>query len=115
MRGPISDIGKQTVSRFNVCKKNRFRPFRFQQTNMIFDNSLEEEEEDTQKESNQIKEQTTSTKSKMKNILFYNSYFNMPSYEFGFGNQPFIDAKCPVTDCFTTDQVSLLGLSFKCK
>ena len=37
----------------------------------------------------------------------------MPSYEFGFGNQPFIDAKCPVTDCFTTDQVSLLGLSFK--
>ena len=71
-------------------KKTRFRPFR-------------------------IKEQTTSTNSKMKTILFYNSYFNMPSYEFGFGNQPFIDAKCPVTDCFTTDQVSLLGLSFKCK
>jgi alpha-1,3-fucosyltransferase len=58
-------------------------------------------------------ENQNSTNSGTKYILFYNSYFDLKDYEFGFGNQPFVDANCPVTDCLTTDQASLLGVSLK--
>ena len=34
----------------------------------------------------------------------------MIDYQFGFGHKPFIDANCPVTDCLTTSNKSLLGM-----
>jgi hypothetical protein len=47
-----------------------------------------------------------------KTILFYNSFFGRNDFYFGFGHQPFVDAKCPVYNCFTTDNKTLLGKKF---
>jgi hypothetical protein len=44
-----------------------------------------------------------------KNILFFTSYFDQANFEFGFGQQPFFDFGCPVTNCYTTNNKSLLG------
>ena len=46
---------------------------------------------------------------KQKKILFFTPYFSLLDWQFGFGNQPFIDFQCPVTNCFTTNNRSLLG------
>ena len=39
-----------------------------------------------------------------KKILYFTSYFGMHDWMFGFGNQPFLDHKCPVTNCFITNK-----------
>ena len=44
-----------------------------------------------------------------KKILFYTPYFDKEDYEFGFGHQPFLNHSCPVHNCFTTNNKSLLG------
>jgi hypothetical protein len=46
-----------------------------------------------------------------KKILFFTSYFHMPNYQFGFGQRPFFDYGCPVTNCYTTNNKSLLRKS----
>ena len=43
-----------------------------------------------------------------KTILFYNPYFYMPDYNFGFGREPFVKYGCAVTNCLTTNNHSLL-------
>ena len=44
-----------------------------------------------------------------KKILFYTPFFTSEDYEFGFGHQPFLNHSCPVHNCFTTNNKSLLG------
>ena len=39
-----------------------------------------------------------------KKILYFTSYFGMHDWMFGFGNQPFLDHKCPVTNCYITNK-----------
>ena len=48
----------------------------------------------------------------LKTILFYTPYFHMIDWQFGFGQQPFIDYGCPVTNCYTTNQ-QILGKIYK--
>ena len=44
-----------------------------------------------------------------KKILYFNNYFHLTDWRFGFGNEPFISAKCPQTNCFVTNNRKLLG------
>ena len=42
----------------------------------------------------------------LKSILLWNSWYRTDSiYSFGTGHQPFIDAKCPVSDCFISNNL----------
>ena len=47
--------------------------------------------------------------SKAKKILYYTSFFGAKDFDFGFGNEPFIERKCPDTNCYTTNNKTLLG------
>ncbi|XP_032782993.2 alpha-(1,3)-fucosyltransferase C-like [Daphnia magna] len=49
--------------------------------------------------------------SKPKIILFWNTFHNQTDMMFGFGQQPFIDAGCQITNCLTTDDRSLFSQS----
>ncbi|KAK2158574.1 hypothetical protein LSH36_167g05045 [Paralvinella palmiformis] len=42
-------------------------------------------------------------KPRLKTILFWNTFFTAPDFRFGFGHQPFLEAKCPVHTCRTTN------------
>ena len=42
------------------------------------------------------KAETTTT---AKTILYWNQYWDFPSFQFGTGHQPFLDAGCPVSNC----------------
>ncbi len=44
-----------------------------------------------------------------KKILFYNDFFKREDFWFGLGNDPFERRNCPVQNCFTTSNKSLLG------
>jgi hypothetical protein len=44
-----------------------------------------------------------------KKILFYNDFFKKEDFYFGLGNDPFVSRNCPVQNCFTTSNKSLLG------
>ena len=45
----------------------------------------------------------------LKTILLWNSWFDWdPAFFFGVGRQPFIDAQCPVTTCFVSNQRYLM-------
>lgn len=44
--------------------------------------------------------------SKMKKILFYNTFFGKENFYFGFGHSPFLE--CEVSNCYTTRNRSLL-------
>ena len=46
---------------------------------------------------------------KRKNILFYNDYYYMSDYEFGWGSKAFVQANCPVHNCFTTNIRTMFG------
>jgi alpha-1,3-fucosyltransferase len=48
---------------------------------------------------------------KIKKILFWTSYFNWKDFQFGMGQEPFIQAGCRVTNCMTTDDRKLLNES----
>ena len=48
----------------------------------------------------------------MKNVLFYTPFFSKQDYAFGFGNKPFVQNDCPVTNCFTTNDRQLLSKFF---
>ena len=39
-----------------------------------------------------------------KTILVYTPYFHMKDWDFGFGQEPFVRHKCPVTNCFVTNE-----------
>jgi len=41
--------------------------------------------------------------SSTKTILYFNSYFDMKDFAFGFGRKPFVDNKCPVDNCYATN------------
>ena len=45
----------------------------------------------------------------LKKILFYTPFYSAYDYSFGYGNQPFIDNRCHVNNCFTTNNRHLLG------
>ena len=44
-----------------------------------------------------------------KKILYFNNYFHLMDWRFGFDNEPVITAKCPQTNCFVTNDRRLLG------
>ena len=46
---------------------------------------------------------------KRKNILFFNDYYYMNDFEFGWGHKPFVQANCPVHNCFTTNVRTMFG------
>ena len=48
----------------------------------------------------------------VKKILFYTPFFSKKDYAFGFGNKPFVQNSCPVTNCFTTNDRQLLSKFF---
>ena len=50
----------------------------------------------------------------VKKILFYTPFFSNKDYAFGFGNKPFVQNDCPVTNCFTTSDRQLLGKFLNC-
>ncbi|XP_064093665.1 alpha-(1,3)-fucosyltransferase C-like [Macrobrachium nipponense] len=45
----------------------------------------------------------------LKKILFWNDVFGNKSFYFGYGQEPFIKANCPVSSCFTTANRSLFS------
>ena len=47
----------------------------------------------------------------LKTILYWNTFFNIRDFTFGFGQQPLIDAQCPVNGCFFTDNRTLFNQS----
>lgn len=44
-------------------------------------------------------------------ILLWNSFWDEPGWEVGFGDEPFKRLSCPVRDCFITDNRDLLNMS----
>ena len=40
---------------------------------------------------------------KLKTILYWNTFFGIKDFTFGFGQQPLLDAQCPVDSCHFTD------------
>ncbi len=45
-----------------------------------------------------------------KKILFYTTFYRGTEWpNFGEGHQPFLDAKCPVSNCYLTYDKQLLG------
>ena len=46
--------------------------------------------------------------SKRKYILYLNNYWNLHGFQFGEGHQPFLDAECPVSDCYATHDPTVL-------
>ena len=38
----------------------------------------------------------------LKTILYWDTFFGDKDFEFGHGQQPFLDAKCPETRCFAS-------------
>ena len=44
-----------------------------------------------------------------KKILYFTPYFHMKDFQFGFGHLPFIEKGCPVSNCFATNNKSLLS------
>ena len=44
-----------------------------------------------------------------KKILYFTSYFHMKDFQFGFGQKPFFEKGCPVTNCFATNNKTLLS------
>ena len=44
-----------------------------------------------------------------KKILYFNNYFHLKDWRFGFGNQPFLSNKCPEQNCFVTKDRALLS------
>ena len=51
----------------------------------------------------------TATFDELKKILFFTPYFHMNDWQFGFGHEPFVKYACPVSNCYTTNNHSLLG------
>jgi alpha-1,3-fucosyltransferase len=47
----------------------------------------------------------------LKTILYWNSFFAFKDFNFGFGQQPFLDAKCPTATCFLTNDRTLFNQS----
>ena len=47
--------------------------------------------------------------SSTKKILFFTSFFHMKDFGFGFGHDAFVEHKCPVHNCLTTSNRSLLS------
>lgn len=53
----------------------------------------------------------TEREDKLKTILYWNTFFGIRDFTFGFGQQPLIDAQCPVNRCFFTDNRDLYNQS----
>ena len=45
----------------------------------------------------------------LKKILLYNPLFDREDFLFGFGHQRFFDVRCPVANCYLTNNRTLLG------
>ncbi|XP_057368457.1 alpha-(1,3)-fucosyltransferase C-like [Daphnia carinata] len=48
---------------------------------------------------------------KRKIVLYWNTFYNQTDMTFGFGQQPFIDAGCQITNCIATNDRSLFSQS----
>merc|ERR1712156_226473 len=46
--------------------------------------------------------QRNASKNELKYILFWNEAYGSKEYDLGFGREPFYNARCPETRCFTT-------------
>ena len=46
---------------------------------------------------------------KTKKILYFTHFFDLKDFGFGFGQKPFMERGCPVSNCFTTNNRSLLS------
>ena len=44
-----------------------------------------------------------------KSILYFTPFFEMKDFGFGFGQLPFIEKGCPVTNCFATNNKTLFS------
>ena len=44
-------------------------------------------------------------------VLYWNTFYNQTDMTFGFGRQPFIDARCPISNCIATNDRSLFNQS----
>ena len=67
--------------------------------------------EETKYASDNLEEETdkanTNTEYKFetaKKILYFTPHWGMQDWMFGFGNQPFLDHKCPVSNCYITNK-----------
>ena len=49
------------------------------------------------------------TNDSIKKILYYTSFIDHEDLLFGVGHDPFIEKGCPVTNCFVTNNRSLLS------
>ena len=54
-------------------------------------------------------DRATNKTQKVKKILFYTPIFNLEDWGFGFGQEPF--ERCPVSNCFTTNNHALNSIS----
>ena len=54
-------------------------------------------------------EPAVKTFEKMKKILYFTKFFEATNFGFGFEQKPFEDFGCPVTNCYATNNRSLLG------
>ena len=44
-----------------------------------------------------------------KKILYFNDYFHLKDWRFGYGHEPFMTNQCPEQNCFVTRNRSLLS------
>ena len=60
-------------------------------------------------------EELKQNNSDLKYILYFTSYFHMPDFQFGFGQEPFEKYGCQVKNCYATNNKSYLGkLKLQC-
>ena len=58
---------------------------------------------------NRVEEKKEIATNLTKKILYFTSYFHMKDFQFGFGQKPFFEKGCPVTNCFATNNKTLLS------
>lgn len=51
------------------------------------------------------------SREEFKIILYWNTFFGIKDFTFGFGQEPFVDAQCPRSACYVTDDRSKFNLS----
>ena len=63
----------------------------------------------TNEEIDEFSEEELKQNHDLKYILYFTSYFHMPDFQFGFGQEPFEKYGCQVNNCYATNNKSHLG------